>query len=315
MSKKNFINSMHIEGLLYQHTLEVKTTGPQSKNPGTEYITGIVEIATDNELLNIVPVHYTYVTAITSTGKANASFSTLRNIIDGRYGSVMKDGKDKAVKVRIDSAIGLNEFYSDRTGTEELVSVKRNEGGFIHIMTEPLNEDEKARNLFKVDMVITSATRKEADEERQIPEKVIVKGAIFDFRNSLLPVEFTATNPGAMNYFEGLGASSSEPVFTTVWGRQISETIVRTVTEESAFGEAFVREITSNRKEYLITGAAKESQPWDDESTITAADFKKMIQDRETYLATLKQRNDEYKAQKAAQSTPASTVAPGQFNF
>ena len=314
MSKKNFINSMHIEGLLYQHTLELKTTGPQSKNPGTEYITGTVEIATDDELLNIVPVHYTYVTAITSTGKANASFSTLRNIIDGRYGSIMNDGKDKAVKIRIDSAIGLNEFYSDRNGTEELVSVKRNEGGFIHIMTDPLPE-EKARNLFKVDMVITGCTRRDADEEKQIPEKVIVKGAIFDFRNSLLPVEFSATNPGAMNYFEGLGASSSEPVFTTVWGRQVSETVVRTITEESAFGESFVREITSNRKEYLITGASKEPQPWDDETTITAADFKKMIQDRETYLATLKQRNDDYKAQRAAQSTSGKTVNPGQFNF
>ena len=84
---------------------------------------------------------------------------------------------------------------------------------------------------------------------------------------------------------------------------------------ESAFGEAFVREIPNNRKEYLITGASKEPQPWDDETTITAADFKKMIQDRETYLATLKQRNDEYKAQKAAQSAAGGTVAPGQFNF
>ena len=125
-----------------------------------------MEIATDDELLNIVPVHYTYVTAITSTGKANASFSTLKNIVDGRYGSIMKDGKDKAVKLRIDSAIGLNEFYSDRNGTEELVSVKRNECGFMHIMNEPLNADEKARNQFKVDMVITGCTRKEADEER-----------------------------------------------------------------------------------------------------------------------------------------------------
>lgn len=316
--KKNMINRTHIEGLLYQHTLELKQSGPNSKNPGTNYIAGTVEIATDNECLNIVPVHFTYVTAVTSTGKSNASFSTLMNIVDNKFKSVMKDGKEEAAKLRIDSAIGLNEFYSDRTGTEELVSVKRNEGGFIHLVTDALNVDEKTRNTFEADMVITKCTRKEADEERQIPERVIVKGAIFDFRNSLLPVEFTATNPNAMDYFEGLGASNKEPVFTKVWGRQISESIVRRVEEESAFGETSIKEYTSTRKDFVITGASKEPYVWDDESSITVAEFSKAIQDRETYLATLKQRSDEYKAQKAAGTigqTPTNPVNVGNFDF
>lgn len=45
----------------------------------------------------------------------------------------MEHGVDRATKLRVDSAIGLNEFFSTRTGTEELVSVKRNEGGFVHV--------------------------------------------------------------------------------------------------------------------------------------------------------------------------------------
>lgn len=313
---KAMINKCHIEGLLYEHALELKTSGPNSKNPGTQFISGTVSIATDNACTNVVPVHFTYVTATTAKGSANATFTVLNNIVNGTLGTVMAHGQDKAAKVRIDSAIGLNEFYSDRNGQEELVSAKRNEGGFVHTV-DVLAEDEKTRNTFECDMLITNVTRMEANEERQIPEKVIVKGAVFDFRKSLLPVEFSATNANAMTYFEGLGASAKEPVFTKVWGRQVSETVVRTVTEESAFGEASVKETRSSRRDWVITGAAKDPYIWDDETTMTAAELAEAIAARETYLATVKQRQDEYKASKQAATTPAATAAPaaGAFNF
>ena len=113
---KAVINRTHIEGILYEHALEMKVSGPNSKNPNTQFISGTVSIATDNACVNIVPVHFTYVTATTSKGTANATFTTLKNIIDGVIGTYMKDGKEKAGKLRIDSAIGLNEFYSDRNG-------------------------------------------------------------------------------------------------------------------------------------------------------------------------------------------------------
>lgn len=310
--KKKLINECHIEGYLYEHALENKVSGDTSKNPGTPFISGTVSIATDNEMTNIVQVHYTYVTAVTSTGKNNPSFTTLQNIIDGTLKSAMKDGKENASKIRIDSAIGLNEFFTKRNGPEELVSVKRNEGGFIHV-ADALVEDEKQRNTFKCDMLITNTRRVEANEERNEPEKMIVKGAIFDFRKSLMPVEFTVLNPLAMNYFEGLEASNSNPTFTCVWGRQISQTISRTITEESAFGEPSVRTVTSQRKDFVITGANKETYVWDDEEFMTAIELQTLIAARETYLATIKQRQDEYEASKAA----AATAAPnkGGFNF
>lgn len=310
--KKKLINECHIEGYLYEHALENKVSGDTSKNPGTPFISGTVSIATDNEMTNIVQVHYTYVTAVTSTGKNNPSFTTLQNIIDGTLKSAMKDGKENASKIRIDSAIGLNEFFTKRNGPEELVSVKRNEGGFIHV-ADALVEDEKQRNTFKCDMLITNTRRVEANEERNEPEKMIVKGAIFDFRKSLMPVEFTVLNPLAMNYFEGLEASNSNPTFTCVWGRQISQTISRTITEESAFGEPSVRTVTSQRKDFVITGANKETYVWDDEEFMTATELQTLIAARETYLATIKQRQDEYEASKAA----ATTAAPnkGGFNF
>ena len=310
---KSMINRTHIEGLLYEHALELRTSGPNSKNPGTEFIMGTVSIATDDAQINIVPVHFTYVTATTAKGSANATFGVLKDIIDGKLATIMS-GSDNAAKLRIDSAIGLNEFYADRNGKEELVSAKRNEGGFVHTCAQ-LAEDEKTRNTFEVDMVITNVKRIEADEEKKTPEKCIVKGAIFDFRKSLMPIELSVLNENAMAYFEGLEASSKNPVFTKVKGRQVSETVIRTITEESAFGEASVREVKSSRKDFVITWAQKEPYVWDDEETITAAEMTDAMSARQTYLATVKQRQDEYKASKGAGTAANKPAAEGGYDF
>ena len=313
---KNVINRTHIEGVLYQHSLQSRVSGDNSAKPGTEFITGSIEIATDNDMVNIVPVHFTYVTAVTSSGKTNSTYGVLKDIISGKYGTVAANGKDNAAKLRVDSAIGLNDFYVNREGKDELVSAKRNEGGFIHIVTDnKLAEDEKLRSTFEVDMIITGVIRKEANEERNLNEKVVIKGAIFDFRKALLPVEFTAENPHAMDYFESLEASSSNPVFTKLKGRQISKQIVRPITEEGAFGEPSIREVRSSEKAFLVTWAAAEPYTWDDKSTITAAELKQAMADRQTYLSTVKQRYDEYNASKAAPSLAKAAPAANDFNF
>ena len=310
--KKNMNNATHIEGYLYEHDLALKESGPNSKNPGTEYIAGTVNIATNEAKDNIVPVHFTYVTATTKKGKPNATFGILKDIIDGKLGSIMGGNVDNPAKLRIDSAIGLNEFYSDRNGQEELVSVKRNEGGFVHT-TNSLNDLENNRNTFRVDMLITGVKHIDADEERGYPEKAIVKGAIFNFRNELLPVEFSTVHPGAISYFEGLEASSKNPVFTEVRGEQISETIVKRIEEASAFGGVSVREVKNTRKDWVITWAAEETYEWDSEESITAAEVQKAMADREIALAAMKQQADEWKAKKSAGQTAAP--ATGGFNF
>ena len=310
---KKMTNTTHIEGLLYEHKLELRESGPNSKNPGTKFIMGTVDIATDDVCTNIVSVHFTYVTATTAKGATNATFTTLMNIVDGKYGTVMANGKENAAKLRIDSALGLNEFYTDRNGQEELVSTKRNEGGFVHV-ADSLAEDENVRNTFKCDMLITGVKEVEADAEKGLPAKAIVRGAIFDFRGSLMPVEFSAVNPNAIKYFMGLDASNANPTFTCVWGRQVSETIVKEIRTESAFGEDEVREVKNTRKDFVITGASKEPYDWDDMSTLTANEVAEAVAARETYLATIKQRQEEYKASKNAAPAAAAPSKTG-FNF
>ena len=313
--KNKFLNTTHLEGYIYDHDLKIKVTGENAKAPGTTFINGVLNIATDDNITNIVPVHYTYVTATTSKGENNNTFAILKGIIDGQYNTVMASGKENAAKVRIDSSIGLNEFFSDRTGTEELVSVKRNEGGFIHVINT-LNENENERNTFSADMVITNVRRIEADPDKDLPEKGVIKGCIFDFRKAILPVEFTVLNAAGIDYFESLDASAKNPVFTKVWGRQISQTVVKTLTEEGAdWGEDSVRTVQTSRKDWVIASAAKEPYTFGSEDDDMSKDFLvKAMSDREVYVATIKTRQDEYKASKAAAAT--SAVPSGDtFNF
>lgn len=318
---KKMINRTHVSGLLYEHDLQLRTSGPNSKKPGTVFIMGNVNILTDPEgaATNVIPVHFSYVTETTASGSANNTFKVLKDIIDGKYQSVTENGADKAAKFRIDSAIGLNEFFTKRDDEEVLVSAKRNEGGFIHASND-LEENVNDRNTFEADILITNVVRQEENPERGIPERVVIKGAVFDFRNALLPVEFYATNPNAMDYFEGLGASSKEPVFTKVRGRQISATTVRKIEEESAFGDTYVREIQSSRKEWIVTWAQGEPYLFDDESSITANELVAAMNQREMTVAGIKKRQDEYNASRNA--TPAAapqaqnTMAKvGDFNF
>ncbi len=302
--KKRMINTTRIEGVLYQHSLELKVSGPNSKKPGTEFISGNIEIATNDAMTNIVPVHFTYVTATTAQGKENATFTTLKNIIDKKVGCYTDpDVADKAAKVRVDSAIGLNEFYSTRTGAEELVSVKRCEGGFVHVV-QSISENEKQRSTFEADIVIVGVREKEATVDSSgketAPAKAIINGRIFDFRNSMLPVEFSVINPKAIDYFVGLEPSMRNPIFTKVRGQIVSEQVTRYITEESAFGEDSVREVQSSNKDFVITWAALDPYEFGLDETITMDDLKTAAQARENTLAELKQRSDEYRATRAA---------------
>lgn len=294
--KKTFINATHIEGYVYENKLEEKVTGDTSKNPGTPFISGTLSIATDDELLNVVQVHFTYVTAVTSKGKPNNTYNILKSIIDGKIQNVMEHGKENAGMVRIDSAIGLNEWYDSRNN-DQLVSVRRNEGGFIHQINE-LNENPDQRATFDVDILITRATRLEPDEEKGLPERMIIRGATFDFRKALLPIELTVKHPGAMDYFDSMDISNTHPLFTELKGVQVSRTIVRRKEEEGAWGEVSVTETRSSERDFVVNWAKPAPYEWDDESTLTAAELQEMMSTREIYLADVKKRQDEYQATK-----------------
>lgn len=311
---KKMINQTHIEGYVYEHKLELRVSGPNSKNPGTEFINGTLSIATDDELTNVIPIHYSYVTEMTANKKPNATFTLLKSIIDGKIGSVMENGKENAGKIRFDSAIDLNEWFDTRTEGNPLVSQKRNEGGFAHQTSELCKPEDRA--TFNTDILITNTRRVEANEERGLPEKVIVKGYIFNFRGDILPVEFSVISPaGALDYFENIGATEKTPVFTRVHGKQVSQTVVRTIEEEGAWGDTLVKEVKNSYRDFVITWADKHGYAWDDEETLLASELAEKMAKRELYLADVKKRQDEYQANKNNALAGASTPTPKKDNY
>ena len=315
-------NTAHIEGRIYQHDLELKEVKNQSSaNFGKQYIAGKLEIATDNKGMNIIPVNFTYVTKTTAKGGANKTYAELMKIInDGK--TWVADGPDSATKVTVDTALALNDFVAQ---DGSMVSIMMNNGGFVTVVGD-VKEDENLRSTFRTDILITGVRRVEADPEKFIDEDyVAIRGAVFDFRNSLLPVEFVVKNPGGMAYFEDMDVSGANPVYTQVWGKINFTTKDCSEKIDSAFGEAQVDIRQRKVREWIITGAAKVPYEFGEEGVMTEEEVVKAMQDREVYLADIKKRREEYQASKTATSTPAfgATAAPapngpvaaGKFSF
>lgn len=308
------INKEHVEGYIQEHSLEIKTVqNTESVNYGKEFIRGSLDIATSDDGMNVVTVDFTYVqpTWPAKNGKperTNDTYVALKKIIDEGK-TVVADGIENATKVRIDTSLATNPFYTNRNGEEQLVEVKKNDGGFVHIVTGALAE-EKARNTFEVDMLITGTKLVEADEERHISEDYLeISGYVFNFRNDIQPVVLTCHNPGGISYFESLIASKINPTFTKVWGNITSTNIVSQTTEESAWGEPVIKEYTRKKKEWVITGTAKEPyEIGDSEVGITGQEIKDAEAARATLLAAEKERYDQYQAQKAAGNVGGAAV-------
>ena len=309
------INKEHVEGYIQEHSLEIKTVqNTESANYGKEFIRGSLDIATSDDGMNVVTVDFTYVqpTWPAKNGKperTNDTYVALKKIIDEGK-TVVVDGIENATKVRIDTSLATNSFYTNRNGEEQLVEAKKNDGGFVHIVTGALAE-EKARNTFEVDMLITGTKLVEADEEKHISEDYLeISGYVFNFRNDIQPVVLTCHNPGGINYFESLEASKSNPTFTKVWGNITSTNIVSQTTEESAWGEPVIKEYTRKKKEWVITGTAKEPyELGDSEVGITGQELKDAEAARATLLAAEKERYDQYQAQKAAGNVGGAAVS------
>ena len=317
------LNRETISGRVYDYSQLAmkKVESKESKNFGQEYIGGSIDIATDDACLNIVTVYFTFVQPTYKSGKSNNSFGVLKTILDSGK-SVVKDGAENATMVKVDASLALNDFYTQRNGEEVLVSAKRNNGSFISLIdNEKKLGDESTRSKFEYDFLITGTQFVEKNEERHIDKDyLIVKGYAFAFNGAILPADLIVKSEGGIKYFEGLDASPKNPTFTKVWGVINSETIVDKREEESAFGEPAVKEYTKTVREWVITGTAKPdaTYPLDDaEAGITADDMKKAMADRETYLADVKRRADEYRASK--DSLPfgetSAPAAAGGFNF
>ncbi len=289
--RKN-VNSVHIEGYVYQHDLVKKTVqNQQSENFGKEFISGNVEVAVDEEGTNTIKVHFSYVVPTTKKGTRNATYFELVKIMEGA--TWVTQGKDNALKVKIDTAIALNDFYAD---DNTLVSAKINEGGFV--TTVDMLCPEERRSIFQADMLVTGAQLIEKDNADDV---FLLKGAVFSFKNDLLPVEFVVRSPEGIKYFDRLEPTSQEPKYMRVFGVINNKAIQVPVKEGGEWGTGVVNYKEVRDKSYVVVG---NNPPYEfgEENVMTVEELKTAIQNREIHLADVKKRREEYKAQQAQQA-------------
>lgn len=306
---KKIENKTHIEGYLYDYKLSVKTAGENSKNPGTQFITGTVSIETEPGNVDVVTFRY-----VGDNNKTD-NFKVLKSIAEGKNKTVVNSSLDEAALIKIDSTIGVGDFYDIKN--EQIVSPQRNEGGFIHLVNS-ISESKEDRSSFSADTVITAVKEIEADEEKEIEHHLELRCGTFNYRKDLIPFILTVFNKEAINYFLNLNLET--PIFTKVWGVQKSQTYKKTKVEKSAFGDDKVIESEYNRKYWVVTGAKEEPYPWDDEDFLTAKEFKETISNREITLAEVKQNRIDYENSKGntSKSTPTSStnkIATDSYKF
>jgi hypothetical protein len=313
---RQMVNRVTLQGRVYDHSLTLRTVQREGENFGKEFINGTISVATDDKNLNVVQVHYTYVTPTFKSGKENRNFSILKRIMEGNQTVVgAKDGAEPLL-VKIESSIDCNDFYPN--GGDELVSAQRVSDGFISII-KALPDKANERNKFESDTLLIGATKHEVDPEKNVTEAYMeLRAAVFGYDGVLKPVRLVVKNPAAFSYFENLEPTTAKPVLVNLWGRIENVTVKTEKTVESAFGEDKVETATHSVREWVVTGASKEPLAFGDEGVLTKDELVKLQADRETHLAEVKARTKEYEAKKKS-SAPVNTapakIADGEFDF
>ena len=295
---KKMINKTHVEGFLYESTLEEKDS---KSTPGSKYISGKLSVKIAEN--NIIAVEI-FENEVTKAGKRNQKYDKLLSLIGAN--SIVSTGDENAVCLKIDSALSLNDWYPQG----ELVSTLRNFNGFINFLSAG---EVKPQATFQADMLIV-ATMDDMDRDENgdfVPNGGLkVKGYIFDFADRIMPVEFLVENKAGVEYFRDMETNT----FTKVWGKQVTQSETVEKVEESAFGDDKVVEYTNTRRKFLITGTNKEPYMFGEEGILTVQEVQDAIANRNVYLADKKAQSE--KATPAASNEKvAKNPSTVQFKF
>lgn len=316
---KNFTNKEFFEGRLHSFDLEKKKVqNVNSPNFGKEFWSGTINIATDEEGLNIVPVHYTFVTpTFAKSGKTDSRYAALEKIKNENK-TWLEVGKDNAEMIRLTPSGDLNDFYIVEGDKGRFVSAQRNEGGFITFINS-LAPEGLGRNKFTFDVVFNKITIVSPEEEFDPPVHAKLHGGIFNFNGALLPFDMVAYNPRAIQYFEEM--IGDECFYTQVWGSVRNTTIKQEKTTENAFGEPTVEYVERTRREWVIEGARTQPYEFTEED---AVQLNEKTAARNLNLERIKTDAIKYAAEKknapAAPANPTTMAGPlsgipnGAFN-
>jgi hypothetical protein len=305
---KKVINELNVVGRVYEHELKIKQVqNENSSNYGKNYISGKIHIAIDEDGINVIPVYVTYIAETTKDGGKNKSFALLKELVDNNL-TWIEQGKDGAMKISVLGSVVEKSFYNENN---ELISTKQNEASvFTKVNKFSTNDTDRnyPRAKFKVDSVVFSLKRIEADEDKGITEDyAVVKCGLFNWRNELYIMDFKIYNPQGIEYFENLEPSGSNPVFIQLYGGVNCQTVTLEKETPTAFGKPIVEQVTRTTREWIIESASSTPFEYGEEGALTAEELKQCVADRELRLAELKKRTEEWRADRA--KTPVAPAA------
>lgn len=309
-----FQNEVSLTGYVFATKLRQGTTGATNQwHPNENYISGTIEVATDDDALTVVPVSFfAYEFRNNKDGHrvSNETYQTLSQVIDAQ--TYERVGTN-AMKLRISGSIDTNDFYSSRN--DQIVSSQRINGRFVHIDTSR----GVVPTMFNANMVVCNVAEMEQEGR---DEYVKVGGYVFNYNGSrVYPVSFECHDAAGKDFILSLDASTGNPVSLNVWGTIESTVIAKPTVEQEAVASGFgVRPVMTadnarTVRSWKVTGADANGCPeFEAVAPFTKKDMKRLIDERNTRLQEIEQKD---KARMAGNALPvkknvfAPAVSPG----
>lgn len=304
MAKDRFENKVNLRGWVFDYKLDARTTSTDANTPNMEFISGWMDVATDEDGLNIVRVQWGFLGTRRTykNGKDNDTYTTVKEIASAGK-SWKNDGKDAAPRVRIDGSIETNDWVNNNG---ELVSPKQVTGQFCHTLTATEQTTPCAK--FSADMLAQSAAMRESMTGEEYME---LKGFVFGWGDNIYPVTFSVPGEQGQKFFEDCDITPSDPYFGKVWGDICStvQHIEREVDDSQVgFGQVAAVDQTRTLRTWNVEGANISLGL--SEETVEQSDLERMMKRREERLADVKARSEARRNSSSGQAGfPASVTA------
>ena len=292
-------NSVKIEGILSEIDLKTGTTNKNGKT--IEYIGGSIKVRV-TQMINgqevdlEIPV-YMFSNKLTNAGGPNPAYESINRVMT-EYTSIAAGGIDAADRVRITNGnIRMNEYYNQNGS---LNSYPRINASFVTKVTDLTKFNPEAS--FSAVFVIAAMGPETDKDGVALENRFKIRGILPQYGGKVDVVDFYATNP---NVIDAVSSYWSEKDTVKINGKLNFTSTVEEKMVEVDFGEPRMERRTVSVSELIITGGTQ--TPLDGEFAYDEDEIATALQERQAYLATLKE--------KAKSKDAAPKAAPAKKGF
>ena len=289
-------NSVKIEGILSEIDLKTGTTNKNGKT--VEYIGGSIKVRV-TQMINgqevdlEIPV-YMFSNKLTNAGGPNPAYESINRVMT-EYTSIAAGGIDAADRVRITNGnIRMNEYYNQNGS---LNSYPRINASFVTKITDLSKFNPEAS--FSAVFVIATMGHETDKDGVALENRFKIRGILPQYGGKVDVVDFYATNP---NVIDAVSSYWTEKDTVKINGKLNFTSTVEEKMVEVDFGEPRMERRTVSVSELLITGGTQ--TPLDGEFAYDEDEIAAALQERQAYLATLKEKAKQKES--GAKAAPAA---------